>query len=168
MDALFGNEFMNLTSMDEIQDRGTIRVILMTDALTTQCANMPSTSATALSSHAQDESSSLSSGCVDTDILSSSESGSSSSRSSWPSIFCAPKFCYGAELKLEWGNAAYREKGTLLTPDPKLKSNILEGLVQEIVKYKIYVTDKDFNTVGEALISKHPAPSLDMLDGKLA
>lgn len=45
---------------------------------------------------------------------------------------------------------------TLLTPDLKLKSNILEGLVQEIVKYKVYVTDKEFNRVGKALISKHP------------
>ena len=44
----------------------------------------------------------------------------------------------------------------LFTPDPKLKSNILEGLVQEIVWNKVYFTDKEFKTVGEALISKHP------------
>ncbi|XP_062868186.1 uncharacterized protein LOC134330846 [Trichomycterus rosablanca] len=60
------------------------------------------------------------------------------------------------ELKLHQGNAAYKENGTLLIPDPKLKSNILDGLVQEIVTFKVYVTDKEFNTVGEALISKHP------------
>lgn len=30
----------------------------------------------------------------------------------------------------------------MLIPDPKLKSNILEGLVQEIVWYKLYATDK--------------------------
>ncbi|KAL7833849.1 hypothetical protein AOLI_G00288090 [Acnodon oligacanthus] len=60
------------------------------------------------------------------------------------------------QLKLDQGNAAYREKGTLLTPDPKLKSRILEGLEQEIVRFKVYVTDKEFNAVGEALISKHP------------
>lgn len=156
MDALFGNEFLNLTSMDEVQDRGTIRVIPMTDASTPQCANIPSTLATALCHRSFGESSSLSSGCVDTDIHSSPESGSSSSRSSWPSIFHVPQLGYDAELKLNQGNAAYRENGTMLTPDPKLKSNVLEGLVQEIVKYKVYVTDKEFNTVGEALISKHP------------
>ncbi|KAL7868433.1 hypothetical protein SRHO_G00098170 [Serrasalmus rhombeus] len=144
---------MNLTSMDEVQHKGTIRVIPLTDASAPHCGNIPSTSAAALSI---DESSSLSSGCVDTDILSSPESESSSSRSFWPSIFCVPKFCYDAELKLDQGNAACREKGTLLTPDPKLKSNILEGLVQEIVQFKVYVTDKEFNAVGEALISKHP------------
>lgn len=153
MDALFGNEFMNLTSMDEVQDRGTIRVIPMTEASTPQCANSLSTSATP---HVSEESSSLSSGCVDTDILSSPESESSGSKSVWPSIFRVPQFCYDADLKLEGGNAAYREKGTLLTPDPKLRSNILEALVQEIVRYKVYITDKQSNIVGEALISKHP------------
>lgn len=74
MDALFGNEFMNLTSMDELQDRETIRVIPMTEASTPQCANSLSTSATP---HVPEESSSLCSGCVDTDILSSPESESS-------------------------------------------------------------------------------------------
>lgn len=74
MDALFGNEFMNLTSMDELQDRGTIRVIPMIEASTPQCAKSLSTSATP---HVPEESSSLSSGCVDTDILSSPESESS-------------------------------------------------------------------------------------------
>lgn len=29
MDPLFNNEFMNLTSMDEVKDRGTIKVIYM-------------------------------------------------------------------------------------------------------------------------------------------
>lgn len=28
--------------------------------------------------------------------------------------------------------------------------------MQEIVRYKLYVSDKEFDTVGEALISKHP------------
>ncbi|KAM9354214.1 uncharacterized protein KZ484_012402 [Pholidichthys leucotaenia] len=153
MDALFGNEFMNLTSVDEMQNRSTIRVIPLTGASTPQS----STSAASLCSHVTEESTSVSDGCVDTDILSSTESSESpSSRSFWPSIFHVPQFSYDAELKLKQGNVAYRENGTLLIPDPKLKSNILEGLVQEIVRYKVYVTDKQFNTIGEALISKHP------------
>ncbi|CAK6984894.1 uncharacterized protein LOC127364511, partial [Scomber scombrus] len=105
MDPLFGNDFMNLTSMDEVLDRGTIRVIAMTDSSTPQCANILPTSAAHESLH---ESSSLSS--VDTDILSSPESESSSSRSSWPSIFYVPLFSFDAELKLAQGNAAYRDK----------------------------------------------------------
>lgn len=38
MDPLFGNEFMSLTSMDEIQDRGTIRMTSLAEGLTTQSA----------------------------------------------------------------------------------------------------------------------------------
>ena len=170
MDALFDNDFMNLTSMDEVKDRGTIKVIPMVDGSTPHCSNSLSTSAPA---HVLEDSSSLSSGCVDTDILSSTSSGSSGSRSVWPSIFCVPQFLHDAELKLEQGHAMYREKGDLLIPDPKLRSNILEGLVQEIVQYKVYVTDKQFDMVGEALVKKHPCLTergslTDMLGGKLA
>lgn len=156
MDALFGNEFTNLISIDEVQDRGTIRMIPVTEASAPQCADMPSTSETALCHPSLDESSSMFSMCLETDTLSTTESETSRSRQFWPTVFRVPQLSFDAELKLERGNAAYKEKGTFLIPDPKLKSNILEGLVQEIVKYKVYVTDKEFNTVGEALTSKHP------------
>ncbi|XP_053347058.1 uncharacterized protein LOC128517973 [Clarias gariepinus] len=46
--------------------------------------------------------------------------------------------------------------GTLLIPDPKLRSDILEGLIQEIVKHKVYVLDREFDQVAEALIMRHP------------
>ncbi|XP_058634458.1 uncharacterized protein LOC131542122 isoform X4 [Onychostoma macrolepis] len=156
MDALFGNEFLNLTSVNEIQDRGTVKLIPITQASAPQCADIPSTSETALCNPSVDETSSMSSVCVDTDTLSTTVFETSSSRQFWPTFFHVPQFSFDAELKLERGNAAYKEKGTFLIPDPKLKSNILEGLVQEIVKYKVYATDKEFNIVGEALISKHP------------
>ncbi|XP_016362900.1 uncharacterized protein LOC107704484 [Sinocyclocheilus anshuiensis] len=87
-------------------------------------------------------------------ILSSSQS--TSSRSSWPDFFNVPRFSYDAELKLEQADAAFREKGTLLIPDPKLKSDILEGLIQAIVQHKVYVTDREFDQVAEALIKRHP------------
>ncbi len=156
MDALFGNEFMNLISIDEVQDRGTIRMIPMTEASAPQCADIPSTSETALCHPSLDESSSMSSMCLETDALSTTESETSRSRQFWPTVFRVPQLSFDAELKLERDNAAHKEKGTFLIPDPKLKSNILEGLVQEIVKYKVYVTDKEFNTIEEALTSKHP------------
>lgn len=102
---------------------------------------------------------------MDIDILPLPDSESSSSRSTWSSTFHIPQLCYDAELKLEKGNVAYRENSTFLTPNPKLKSNILMELVQEIVRYKVYVTDKELNTVGEALISAclRNAPSEDIL-----
>ena len=102
------------------------------------------------------DSSSLSDGSVDTDVLSSSES--TSSRSSWPAVFHVPKFSYDAEIKLQQtpANLAYLKDGTALFPDPKLKSAILEGLVQEIVQYKVYATDKEVEQVAQSLMKTHP------------
>ena len=39
---------------------------------------------------------------------------------------------------------------------PDLKSNILEGSIQEILKYIVELTDREFNMVDKAFISKHP------------
>ena len=52
-----------------------------------------------------------------------------------------PKFTYDAELKLQQANAAFQADGTLLNPHHKLKSSILDGLAEEIVKYKVYLSD---------------------------
>ncbi|MEQ2274411.1 hypothetical protein XENORESO_020690, partial [Xenotaenia resolanae] len=51
---------------------------------------------------------------------------------------------------------AYNQNGTVLIPDLKLKSTILDGLVQEIVQYKVYVSDKEMDQVAQSLIKKHP------------
>ncbi|XP_013875869.1 uncharacterized protein LOC106525995, partial [Austrofundulus limnaeus] len=155
MDPLFNDDFMNLTSVSEIQNRGTIKVVNLSDPTILQSpvssagCRSPSTSSFSGVS------------CPDTDILSSAESQSepSTSRSFWPAKFCVPQFSFDSELKLERANAEYKENGTLLTPDNKLLSNILDGLVQEIVHYGLYITDSQFNSVGEALILKHPCLS---------
>lgn len=41
-------------------------------------------------------------------------------------------------------------------PDPKLRSDVLEGLIQEVVKHTVYLTDSKFDEVAEALILRHP------------
>lgn len=153
MDSLFGNEFMNLTSVSEVEDRGTLRVIDLS------IPTMQHESAAALHFQASspcsaNDSSVMSEDLVDTDILSSNES--TSSRSSWPAVFHVPKFSYDAELKLQQAEIVYNQNGTVLIPDPKLKSAILDGLVQEIVQYKVYVSDKEMEQVAQSLIKKHP------------
>lgn len=141
MDTLFGIEFVNLTSMEEIQDKATIKVIYTSH-------NQPQ-------DPGEDSSSIASSSATDdTIILSFSES--TSSRSCWPDLFCIPRFTYDAEIKLEKAHAAFTENGMLLIPDPKLKSDILESLIQEIVKHTVYLTDSKFDQVAEALILRHP------------
>lgn len=148
MDSLFGNEFLNLTSISEAEDKGTLRVIDMAMPPTLPYNNEMGSPVlipqafNPLSSSVSD-SSSLSAESVDTDVLSSSES--TSSRSSWPAVFHVPKFSYDAELKLQQASLAYIRNGTVLIPDPKLKSAILDGLVEEIVQYKVYVSDKEMN-----------------------
>ncbi|XP_038573015.1 uncharacterized protein LOC119901501, partial [Micropterus salmoides] len=159
MDSLFGNEFLNLTSISEVEDKGTLRVIDMAMPPTLPYNNEMGSPVlipqafNPLSSSVSD-SSSLSAESVDTDVLSSSES--TSSRSSWPAVFHVPKFSYDAELKLQQASLAYIRNGTVLIPDPKLKSAILDGLVQEIVQYKVYVSDKEMEQVAQSLIKTHP------------
>ena len=153
MDSLFGNEFMNLTSVSEVQDRGTLRVIdLSTPTMQLESSPVLHLQASSPCSSAND--SSLSGELVDTDILSSNES--TSSRSSWPAVFHVPKLPYDAELQLQQAGVVYIQNGTVLTPDPKLKSAILDGLVQEIVQSKVYVSDKEMEQVAQSLIKKHP------------
>lgn len=152
MDALFDNEFMNLTAVSEIQDKATIKVVYTYTSSQPQCPGDESFSS---STSALDDTGSCSGDS--TIILSSPQSTSStSSRSSWPKLFSVPRFTYDAELKLEKAHTAFKQNGTLLIPDPKLKSDILEGLIQEIVKYTVYPKDSKFDEVAEALILKHP------------
>ena len=148
MDTLFGNEFMNLTSMEEIQDKATLKVVYTSCQPQDQGEHSLSFSSTS----APDDTSSCSG--VSTVILSSPES--TSSRASWPDLFCVPCFTYDAEIKLQRAHVAFKENGMPLIPDPKLKSDILEGLVQEVVKYTVYLRDSKFDEVAEALILKHP------------
>lgn len=91
-----------------------------------------------------------------TEPASSSGSSPSTRLSVWPSVFTIPSFNYDAELQLDKANAEYSVSGTHLSPSPKLKSQILEQLAEEIIKFKAYPTDNDLNDVAEALVKKHP------------
>ena len=153
-DSLLGGDFMNLTSLSEVEDRGTLQVVDKSLILYPVLpSRMPSPSG-------DPESSFQSDGSVDTDILSSGSSAgsseSSSSRSFWPAVFPVPKFKSDAELELEKGNLAYTQNGTVLIPSPKLRSAILAGLLEEIVRYKVYVSEKELEQVAQALVKKHP------------
>lgn len=95
----------------------------------------------------------------DTDILSSPESTSSgfSLRSQpWPQNFQIPQFNYEVQIQLERANQAFLNSGTLLSLSPTLKSDILDGLASEIVKYKVYPLSSEFDDVAQALITKYP------------
>lgn len=67
-----------------------------------------------------------------------------------------PRFSYDAEIQLEKGNSDYQKNGFLLNPDLKLKSAILDGLAEETLTFKVYLSDAEFNEVAEALMKRHP------------
>uniref|UniRef100_A0A7N6FKA3 PB1 domain-containing protein n=3 Tax=Anabas testudineus TaxID=64144 RepID=A0A7N6FKA3_ANATE len=149
VDADFGNEFTNLDSISDVLDKSTLRVIFTQETSHLNQSPPPSSSATATS---LDDSASGSS--VDTDILSSPES--TSSRSCWPLVFHIPRFSYETELQLYKANSAFKETGTLLNPNVKLKSAILDGLMEAIVQFKVYLSDAEVSEVAEALVKAHP------------
>ena len=137
----------------EVEDKGTLKVIDSSGPL------MQRDESAWMVTGVSPSGSVTSSLSVDTDVLSSdvlSSSESISSRSSWPAVFQVPRFSYDAELKLTQAAVAYLKDGTLFSPDPKLKSDVLDGLLQEIVKYKIYITGKQADQVAQSLIKRHP------------
>lgn len=148
-DIEFDNEFVNLTEISEIKDKSTVKVIYLTDESDT-------TTCQPVSRWLDDSSLSTAS---DTDILSSPEStssGSSLRSQPWPQHFQIPQFNYEVQIQLERANQAFLNSGTLLSPSPKLKSDILDGLASEIVKYKVYPSSSEFDDVAQALITTYP------------
>lgn len=149
-DIEFDNEFVNLTLPSEIKDKSTVKVVYLPVE-----SDVVSLNAT------PQERDDCSTPCslADTDILSSAESTSSDSslRSQpWPLKFQIPQFSYEVQFQLEQGNQAFLNNGTLLHPSTKLKSDILQSLASEMVKYKIYSSSAEFDNVAEASITKYP------------
>ncbi|XP_077072666.1 uncharacterized protein LOC143746383 [Siphateles boraxobius] len=147
------NDFVNLTSTSDIQDRATLKVIQLPTS-----TSFPTTS----SVPEINETSSVSS--CDTDIISSSQSSllstpesvSSVRSQAWPERFPVPQFSFDAEIQLQKAQLAYQTDGTVLSPNAKLKSDILDALASEIIKYKAYPTSADLDDVAAALVQKHP------------
>ena len=76
--------------------------------------------------------------------------------SSWPRIFVVPKFTFEAEFELQQKNAEFETNGSCFNPGPKLKSVILDGLAEEMMKYTKYPKDYHCEEVAEALTKAHP------------
>ncbi|XP_061907038.1 uncharacterized protein LOC133652371 isoform X1 [Entelurus aequoreus] len=165
MDADF-NEFINLTSVSEIKNKSTLKVIYIPvfspvepcitlytvdssgELSNTSCSN-PETPASSIDSSCRD----------DTPFTSTPESSLEtqlSKLSSWPKVFLVPKFTYDAEFELQDKNREYETIGTYFNPGPKLKGVILDGLAQEMLKYTKYPKDYQCEEVAAALTRAHP------------
>ncbi|RVE72781.1 hypothetical protein OJAV_G00041450 [Oryzias javanicus] len=144
-------QFMNLTSMSNIRDKSTIKMIQQRKQPTQSASESPS----APFCDASDSS-------ADTDIHSSSSSEPTTSTSSlrnqgWPLSFPIPAFSYEVEMQLLTANHKFLAEGKHLNPCPKLKSNILDALASEIIRYTAYPSSAQLDDVAQALISKHPS-----------
>lgn len=166
IDVDFGNYFMNLLSISDIQDQSILKVVYLPCEATSSvissapptkdtCSTIPVTPPNASSgSSLQQPSDSASIDSYshnDTIILSSPESRSCS----WPEAFVVPRFSYCAEMLLQKENDDFNANGTLLSLTPKVRSDILEGLAEEIIRYTAYPRDDQFEEVAEALVQTH-------------
>nr|XP_046263321.1 uncharacterized protein LOC124068860 isoform X2 [Scatophagus argus]XP_046263322.1 uncharacterized protein LOC124068860 isoform X2 [Scatophagus argus]XP_046269583.1 uncharacterized protein LOC124072313 isoform X3 [Scatophagus argus]XP_046269585.1 uncharacterized protein LOC124072313 isoform X3 [Scatophagus argus] len=165
MDADF-SEFMNLTSVSEIQNKSTLKVIYtplvspvdpyitlypvdQSDevSVTSSPEGLPSSSSVASSS---------SNDTLYTSTPHSSPECQLSGLSAWPTVFVVPKFIYEAEFELQQKNYEFETNGTYFNPGPKLKGAILDGLAQEMMKYTKYPKDYQCEEVAAALTRAHP------------
>ncbi|XP_071337589.1 uncharacterized protein [Trachinotus anak] len=155
MDAEFGNEFTNLTSLSEIQDKSTLKLVFDSAAAASALpgGSPPPPYSTPATSWSGNDSSLSSGSLCDTDILSSPESTPSRS-SGWPVVFVVPRFPYDCQLQLDKANAEFKESGTLLDPDVGLKTAILDSLAEEIVQYKVYPSDSEFEEVANPCLKE--------------
>lgn len=111
------DQFMNLTSTADIEDKGTGKVIMSTEQ-SAQSARYPSDAAF----HRHDDAS------ADTDILSSSESSNSTSSlrlQGWPRTFPIPSFTNDVEMQLSKANRELLGNRHLgLAPEPKSETHV--------------------------------------------
>lgn len=109
MDPDFNNEFMNITSVQDLQDRGIIKLVYMQDCLDMSpisglnSSSPPGSSANPSSVHTSHSVSSLSSSDSDTTII-LSHSDSELKTRAWPRDFAIPRFPYDVEVQLQRGN----------------------------------------------------------------
>lgn len=149
---------MNLISTSELEDKGTLKVVYILSETTRSatptedaCCTIPGTPSNA-SSSSQEQRDSDSCGSNDTIILSSPETRSCS----WPKPFVVPRFSSCTEIMLQTGNDEFKAHRAFLSPSPKVRSDILEGLAEEIIKYTAYPRDEQLEEVAKALTESHP------------
>ncbi|KAL2089328.1 hypothetical protein ACEWY4_014016 [Coilia grayii] len=171
-DSDFGNEYVNVVAIRDIQDKATLKVVFLSSDENSPSISV-STPPCSTSTPVHLATSSCSPGTSGNPYNSPSQCSFSSDHSissadtlvidpvpqprpSWPSLFTVPHFSYCAEVQLETANGEFRAHGTLLNPPPKLRMDILEGMAEEIFKYTAYPSDAQIEEAADVLVHKHP------------
>lgn len=151
-DVEFGGQYFTLTSIEDVQDMGTLKVVQHEPVI----VNLSRVEEKDDDLTESDCMSSISLASQDTVLLSSSDDDLSPRRSQpWPRKFEIPTFSFDVQLLLERGNEAYHTNGTLLN-NPKVTSSVLEKLAETIFRYTAYPTGIQVMNVVEALAEKYP------------
>lgn len=154
-DMDFDGQFITLTSIEEVKDKATLKII-MTEPVVLTLSPVDLSDIESVVPQSCDASSCHSSGSQDTILLSpQDESGTSYRSKPWPTKFEVPPFSYDVDLVLEAGNQAYEKEGTLLN-NPRVTSSILEKLSETIFCFTAYPTGVQILAVAEALVEKYP------------
>jgi len=129
-DPDFDNQLCTLSTMDELQQFCTVRLVSIATESSTDS----------------------------TEIRGPGEAVSNLRRMSgnWPDNFILPKFDHDIELLLSRGNKAYAETGQLLGLTKAAKSSVLQKLATTVYDIKVYPTEEEFSAVAKALVEKHP------------
>ena len=160
MDADF-NEFMNLTSLCEIQHKSTLKVIyipiLSPEEPCITLYTMDSFDEPFSSSGTQPETrtSSIASTCSDDTLYTSTIHPQKLLGPPGPMFLWSPN----SPTRLNWSynkRILSETNGTYFNPGPKLKGVILDGLAQEIMKYTKYPKDYQCEEIASTLTKVHP------------
>uniref|UniRef100_A0AAZ1WZ95 Uncharacterized protein n=1 Tax=Oreochromis aureus TaxID=47969 RepID=A0AAZ1WZ95_OREAU len=135
-DPEFNNELCNLTDLQELPEKPTIKVLPVFDLVPVSSDDVFSDTSTA-----------------DTEILSHSPQDR---REPWPEFFDIPTFSVDVEYRLRQADLLFMSEGTHLKVSKELKHEILERLAESMYSYTAYPTAAQFESVATALINKHP------------
>lgn len=154
LDDDFG-DFFTLHSTNQIQHKGTIKVVIipsvvltMTAVTENQTVVINDSSSSANDTTADDASVSS----QDTIILFPCESPHTTS---WPKQIIIPLFSVATEAVLRNGNENFAKDGTVLN-STRVRSEIMEKLADYMYSYTPYPTGLQIGQVAEALVRKHP------------
>ncbi|XP_030580944.1 uncharacterized protein LOC115777240 [Archocentrus centrarchus] len=135
-DPEFNYEVCNLTDIEDLPEKPTVKVIPLLELVSV------STSEEILSGTPS---------VADTEILSTS---SQERQKQWPDCFDFP---VDVAYRLRQADLQFLRDGTHLKVTKELKHEILERLAESMYSYTAYPNNAQFESVAQALISKHPS-----------
>lgn len=142
-DPFFDHEFCNVTALEELPEKPTVKIIPVLELVSVAEDEMQSSS----------EISSNAPSTADTVLISESPQ---KKKMPWPDIFLIPKFSVDVEFRLRQANLIYLKDGTHLKMTKELKHDILQKLAETIYSFKAYPSADDLKGVAKALVNTHP------------